>query len=64
MTSERWSQIEKLYHAAVELDAALRSDFLDRACAGDEALRREIDSLLAFEPQAESFIESPATRSI
>jgi serine/threonine-protein kinase len=60
MTSERWSQIEKLYHAAVELDAELRSEFLDRACTGDEELRREIDSLLAFEPKAGNFIESPA----
>ena len=60
MTSERWSQIERLYHAAVELDAELRSEFLDRACTGDEELRREIDSLLAFEPQAGNFIESPA----
>ena len=60
MKPERWREIEKLYHAALELDEDRRPAFLDQACAGDEALRRELESLLAFDKRAENFIESPA----
>ncbi len=59
MTSERWGQIERLYHAALELVAEERDAFLDRACAGDGDLRREVVSLLASYDQAGGFMESP-----
>ncbi|MGH9936586.1 MAG: serine/threonine-protein kinase, partial [Blastocatellia bacterium] len=59
MTPERWRQIEKLYHAAVERAPAERAVFLAEVCAGDEALRHEIETLLASHDQAGSFIESP-----
>src|SRR6266853_4856237 len=49
--SDRWQQIEELYHAAQE-DRAV----LDRA---DPELRREVESLLAQEKGA-GFLESPA----
>ena len=55
-----WQQIEKLYHSALEHEPRQREAFLREACAGDEALRREVESLLAHQPQAESFIEAPA----
>ena len=60
LTPERWEQIEKLYHTALEKEAGLRSAFLDEACAGDDSLRREVESLLAYANRAENFIESPA----
>ena len=37
-----------------------RAAFLSEACADDEGLRREVESLLGYEEQAENFIESPA----
>ncbi len=46
MNSERWAQIERLYHDAIERAADERASFLDEACAGDSALRREVESLL------------------
>ena len=49
--SDRWQQIEELYHAARE-DRAV----LDKA---DPELRREVESLLAQEKGA-GFLESPA----
>jgi serine/threonine-protein kinase len=58
--SERWRQVEQLYHAALECASAERAAFLAEACAGDEALRREVESLLRFDRRAEHFIESPA----
>jgi eukaryotic-like serine/threonine-protein kinase len=60
MTPDRWQQIEKIYHSALELAENKRSAFLEKACAGDEGLRREVESLLAQEEQAGSFIEAPA----
>jgi eukaryotic-like serine/threonine-protein kinase len=60
MKAERWQQVEQLYHAALERGAVERGVFLAEACAGDEGLRREVESLLSYEDQAEDFIESPA----
>src|SRR5215218_2830469 len=60
MKPDLWQHIEEIYHTAIELDESERIAFLERACPGDENLRREIESLLAFESRAESFIESPA----
>jgi serine/threonine-protein kinase len=47
MTPERREQIEQLYHAARARAAGERVSYLDAACAGDAALRSEVDSLLA-----------------
>ena len=47
MHAERWKQVEKLFHSALEQDATERADFLAGACAGDEELRREVESLLS-----------------
>jgi serine/threonine-protein kinase len=58
--SERWQKVEQLYHAALEHPAERRSTFLAEACGGDEVLLQEVESLLAYEDQAENFIESPA----
>jgi serine/threonine protein kinase len=60
MTPERWQRIEHLYHAALERDANERAAFLAEACTGDNALRREVESLLLCDARAENFIESPA----
>ena len=58
MTSPRWQQIERLFHEALARGEADRSAFLREACAGDEALRREVESLLAQDRSR--FLERPA----
>src|SRR5262249_40577169 len=60
MKPERWQQIERLYYAALERDATERAAFLAEACAGDEELRLEVESLLAVHEQSESFLARPA----
>ena len=45
-------------HQAVERPLAERNAFLESACAGDHALRRELESLLANE--GPSFLEKSA----
>jgi len=60
MTPERWKQIDELLQAVIEQPPPARSALLDAACRGDKALRDEIDSLIRFQEQAESFLEVPA----
>jgi len=60
MTPDRWQQIEKIYHSALELEESQRVAFLEKACAGDEALRQEVESLLRSQQSGERFIEEPA----
>jgi len=60
MKPERWEQVAQLYGAALEREGSERSAFLGEACAGDEDLRREVESLLACEGEKASFMESPA----
>jgi tetratricopeptide (TPR) repeat protein len=60
MDSERWKRIDNLLHAALERPPADREEFLRQACAGDEALEREVWSLVASDEQAGSFLDSPA----
>jgi serine/threonine protein kinase len=47
MTPERYQQVTALLDAALEVPTADRATFIDRACADDEALKREVESLLA-----------------
>jgi len=59
MTVNRWNQIESLFHATFGMKAGERERFLNDACGdGDPALRREVESLLAFEESAAGFLES------
>jgi WD40 repeat protein/serine/threonine protein kinase len=51
----------KLFDAAVELtDLAQRAAFLDAACGQDQALRAEVEQLLAHDAAAGSFLQSAA----
>jgi serine/threonine-protein kinase len=55
----RWQRIDDLYHAALQHDASGRQAFLRSECGEDEALRREVESLLAEDP-GDAFLETPA----
>lgn len=58
--SARLRQIEQLFHSALEREESQRSAFLKKACAGDDALRQEVESLLAHEKGVDSLLETPA----
>src|SRR5919198_3374696 len=60
MDYRRWEQIEELLQRALDLEPGERAAFLERACAGDGALRAEVEALLSKEADAASFMESPA----
>ena len=61
MVLERWRQIESLFHAASEKTSEDRSRFLDEMCNSDQMLRREVESLLANDDLAASFLETHDT---
>lgn len=61
MKAERWEQVDRLFHAARARAPEQRAAFLDQACAGDQGLRSEVESLMTSHEQASRFIESPAS---
>ncbi|HKV41134.1 MAG TPA: protein kinase [Blastocatellia bacterium] len=63
MTPERWRLIVELAEAASQLRDQPRQVFLAEACAGDSDLRSEVESLIASDEQAGSFIEQPLFES-
>jgi hypothetical protein len=65
MTPEQWQQVRDVLHGAIQLRANQRSAYLDVHCAGDPALRREVEQLLAAEGNVPiSFLESPALEQL
>ena len=60
MKAKRWQQVEQLYQAALDIEAGRRGVFLNQACAGDQSLRREVESLLERKAEMETFLETPA----
>ncbi|MBS1853877.1 MAG: protein kinase [Acidobacteria bacterium] len=60
MDPDRWGKLEALYEAAVGLEPDRRSAYLAEQCAGDEALRQEVESLLFHGENAGDFLRAPA----
>ena len=60
MQPELWQEIDRLYHAALRQEKTARQAYLAKACAGNEDLRRDLESLLALDEEAGSFLETPA----
>jgi serine/threonine protein kinase len=60
MNTERFEQIQNIFHEARVLGAVERLGFLDRVCAGDSALRQEVISLLDTDATDDSeFMDKP-----
>jgi eukaryotic-like serine/threonine-protein kinase len=60
MDAKRWEKIESLYHAALQVEAERREDFLQEACEGDNSLLGEVKTLLMFQEKNNTFLENPA----
>src|SRR5262245_24543960 len=59
MTNERWQRVENLFHTALERQPGEREAFLDKACADDRSLRKDVENLLESFDEAGEFIEKP-----
>jgi eukaryotic-like serine/threonine-protein kinase len=60
MDPERWKQVDRLLQAVLDRPAGERDAFLRQECSDDEALEREVRSLLASQREAGRFLEDPA----
>jgi serine/threonine protein kinase len=60
MTPKLYEQVCCICYEALQLETAQRSSFLDRICAGDALLRREVEAMLAYEVREKSFLAVPA----
>src|SRR5262249_46585727 len=58
--TDRWQQIEKICQSALEVEENQRRAFLEKACAGDEKLRQEVETLLQYDKRGDRFIEETA----
>ena len=62
--SEHWQKAKQIFAAGLEIDPAKRGAFLDEACGGDLDLRRDVESLLAADASANSFLNNPAISEV
>ncbi len=60
MNPERWELVKRIYNSVLEQESGRRTDFLREACADDESLQSEVESMLANQAEAADFLESPA----
>src|SRR5260370_32412190 len=60
MDRERWQQVDQLLQSALQQLPGERERFVREASDGDEALEREVRSLLVWKQEAGSFLENPA----
>lgn len=63
MDNERWQHLSRLFAEARHLTDHERADYLVRACAGDEALRSEIEAMLAGDV-SDAFLQPVATPAL
>ena len=57
MTDKRWTRAKALFQAAIDQPAAQRNAFVAAAAGDDEALRQDVESLLAAEAVDVSFLD-------
>jgi serine/threonine protein kinase/Tol biopolymer transport system component len=60
MTAGRWREVEPILLAALAREPRERAAFLARACANDEDLRLEIETLLVHDATVDGFLSVPA----
>src|SRR6266513_943009 len=60
MTPARFQTIEGIFRAALDQEPDQIDAIQEKACEGDEVLRRKVEALLASRQQARSFIETSA----
>ncbi len=53
--TEAWAKVKDLFDAALQHDPANRGDFLREACAGEDSLRAEVESLLSAYGRSDEF---------
>ncbi|MEK6281019.1 MAG: protein kinase [Acidobacteriota bacterium] len=60
VNQQHWQRLKEVFEAALEQPGGKRSQFIEEVCAGNPALRKEVNSLLRSYEKAGSFMEAPA----
>jgi serine/threonine-protein kinase len=60
METNNWQQIETFFHSALSLSGDERTAYLSQACAEDNSLRCEVESLIAAFEESGEFLDEPA----
>jgi len=60
LTPERWAQIRQIFEGAIERAPKDRAAYLRVMCARDDAMRREVETLLESHDDASGFLAKPA----
>jgi serine/threonine protein kinase len=63
LTPERFARVRAVFEAAVERPAAERRALAAGACAGDAALLREVERMLAADARADGVLDRPVSSS-
>ncbi len=64
MIPDQWQKAKELFDAALKRPPDERLRFVDENYSGDEAVRREVESLLANAEDAAGFLEQPAVGEV
>ena len=59
MDANRWQTVKHVLDSALATDPARRPALLDEKCAGDPALRREVEELLEGVDDVPDFLSAP-----
>ena len=60
MGNKNLEQVERIFHAALDLPVAERRRYIEQACNGDPDLFREVSSLVLSVESSNGFMEQPA----
>ena len=63
MDPNAWPDIDAIFSVAAELEGEARASFLAERCLGRADLRLEVESLLAADDRAQTFLEVPAVEA-
>jgi serine/threonine protein kinase/Tol biopolymer transport system component len=64
MKSERWRQVEELFHAALARAPEERQPFLLEACSEDTELKRQVEHLISIDQRAGSRLEGAVIEEV
>ncbi|MGH9722309.1 MAG: protein kinase domain-containing protein [Bryobacteraceae bacterium] len=64
MTPERWKRIGELFDAALEVEPEGRAVWIEAQCAGDPAMRAEVEALLAADAKGPELLNTAISEEV